>query len=132
MPRVLARVAHEIAHCLRDTAAEPVAACAPGERLGGVPDEALGVGSCSARAADPAWWTSWKPYVLYAPGAASGIEVVDDHGRRLAAGRRFAVVASALAGGCLEGRHECDAAGCTRVALAPRSRDLHEALVTSP
>lgn len=132
MPRVLARVAHELAHCLQDVAAEPVPACAPGERLGRVPGEALAAPSCSARVAEPAWWTAWSPYVLYAPGAAGGIEVVDDQGRRLLSGRRFAVVASMRPGECLEARHECDATGCTRVALAPRTRDRHEALVTAP
>jgi hypothetical protein len=132
MPRVLARVAHELANCLRGHAAAPVPACAPGEALGHVPDEALDGGTCNAKPADPSWWTAWRPYVLYAPGATGGLEVTDEQGRRILAGRRFAVLASALAGECLEARHACDATGCTRVALAPRSRDRHEALVTSP
>ena len=132
MPRVLARVAHELAHCLRAGGAEPVAACAAGERLGRVPDDALGAASCNARAVDPAWWSAWRPYVLYAPAAPGGLEVADESGRRLAGGRRFAVVASSGANECLEARHTCGPDGCTRVVLAPRSRDHHEALVTSP
>jgi len=132
MPRVLARVAHELAHCLRAGNVEPVSACAPGERLGRVPDDALGAPTCSARPDDPAWWSAWRPYVLYAPAAPGGLEVADESGRRLAAGRRFAVVASSGANECLESRHACGAEGCTRIVMAPRSRDRHEALVTSP
>ena len=40
--------------------------------------------------------------------------------------------AGRTAGECLESRHTCDATGCTRVSLAPRSRDRHEALATAP
>lgn len=132
MPRVLARVAHEIANCLRAGGAEPIDACATGERLGRVPDDALGAATCSAKAGDPAWWSAWRPYVLYAPAAPGGLEVADEMGRRLASGRRFAVVATSGANECLESRHACGPDGCTRVVLAPRSRDRHEALVTSP
>jgi len=111
---------------------QPVMACAPGEQLGQVADEALTSATCNAKAAEPAWWTAWRPYVLHAPGAPGGLEVVDAQGRRIVAGRRFAIVASGTAGECLESRHACDATGCTRVALAPRSRDRHEALATAP
>jgi len=100
--------------------------------LGHVADEALTAATCNAKAAEPSWWTAWRPYVLHAPGAPGGLEVVDAQGRRIVAGRRFAIVASGTAGECLESRHACDAAGCTRVALAPRSRDRHEALATAP
>ena len=132
MPRVLARVAHELVHCLRGGSVEPVMACAPGEQLGRVADEALTAATCNAKAAEPSWWTAWRPYVLHAPGAPGGLEVVDAQGRRIVAGRRFAIVASGTAGECLESRHTCDATGCTRVALTPRSRDRHEALATAP
>jgi len=132
MPRVLARVAHELVHCLRGSSVEPVTACAPGEQLGHVADEALTAATCNAKAAEPSWWTAWRPYVLHAPGAPGGLEVVDAQGRRIVAGRRFAIVASGTAGECLESRHTCDATGCTRVSLAPRSRDRHEALATAP
>jgi hypothetical protein len=132
MPRVMARVALELAQCLRPAAAlpPPEPECATG--LGRVADEALAGEACNARATEPAWWPPWKPFVLYARAAPAGLEVVDDHGRAIATRRRFAVIATAVAGECAPERVQCADAGCTRVALRPRDRERPDAVVSMP
>ena len=135
MPRVMARIALEMAHCLRERAGglpQPEAACGAGAFLGRIEADALEAGTCSARADDPAWWPSWRPHVLYALAAPTGLEVVDEEGRTLAAGRRFALLATQVADQCIPQQVTCGEAGCTRVATQPRSRDRHVVVVSAP
>ena len=134
MPRVMARVAIELAQCLRAASPlpQPAPACAEGSAFGRVGDDALAGAACNARGEEPAWWIPWKPFLLYARAAPPGLEVVDEQGRALASGRRFAVIASAAAGGCATGRVTCGDGGCTRVAALARDRAHPDAVVSIP
>lgn len=133
MPRVQARVALEAAHCLRRATPlpRPVAACAASEHLGRI-EGAFEDAACNLEAHEPAWWTAWKPFVLYAVAPAGGLEVVDDAGRTLASSRRFAVVAGSLADDCTPGHAQCGSAGCTRVSKLARGRERHDAVASMP
>lgn len=135
MPRVMARVAFELAHCLRTHAGAlppPQAACEAGAFLGRIDAGAFGAAACNARATEPAWWPAWQPHLLYALAAPTGLEVVDENGRTLAGQRRLALLATQAAGDCLPGRLTCTASGCTRVATAPRTRQRHDVVVSLP
>lgn len=133
MPRLQARVALEAAHCLRRATAlpRPVAACATSEYLGRI-DGAFDDAACNLASHEPAWWTAWKPFVLYAVAPPGGLDVVDESGRVLASARRFAVVAGARADDCTPGHAQCGPAGCTRVAKLARGRDRHDAVASMP
>ena len=132
MPRILARVARELAHCVATAPAAPEPACGPAGPVGRVPDAALAAPGCNAGADEPAWWIPWRDHVLYAAAGAGGLEVLDPEGRRIAAGRRFAILATQRAGECAESLLACGRDGCTRIAMRPRSADRHESLVTMP
>ena len=135
MPRVMARVAFELAHCLRTHAGAlpaPQPACGAGDFLGRVDDDALDAAACNARSDPPAWWPAWRPHLLYALAAPGGLEVVDEAGRPIAAGRRLALVATQIEGQCLPDRIACAPAGCTRVATRPRTRQRHDVVVSLP
>jgi hypothetical protein len=100
----------------------------------------------TAGIAEIAWWTSWKPFVLYAPaaghsapagqpgcsGAKSCIELIDGEGRSIAAGRRAAIVVGARAGECESARLLCDGAACTQVAIGTARGHRHDAVVALP
>lgn len=138
MARVMARVAVELAHCVRLHAASaagvPAAAeprCASGPALGSVGDAALGAAACRAAAKD-GWWPVWKPYVLYARAAPGGMRVLGEHGEPVATRQRFAMLVTRRPDQCGEGRLACGPDGCTSAVRPPRSRDLHDALVASP
>jgi hypothetical protein len=138
MGRVMARVGLEIAHCVRIEAAggaapEPIAACDSGPHFGRIDDAAWPPGpACNAGTGDPSWWLAWRPFVRYARAGPSGMEVVDERGLRVAAGRRFAVLVTRRRDDCAARALECDAAGCTRIAQPARSRERQDALVASP
>ncbi|MEO5675913.1 MAG: hypothetical protein ABIQ84_00065 [Usitatibacter sp.] len=135
MPRVMARVALEIAHCLRvraDAPTPPAQACAASEFLGRVDAAALDAGSCKASTTEPAWWPAWQPHVLYALAAPGGLEVADDAGRTLAAGRRLALLATQFPGDCLPEQVACTHAGCTRVTHRARTRLRQDVIVSIP
>jgi hypothetical protein len=134
MVRVMGRVAVEVAHCLRTSAAvePPEAPCEASPALGRIADAWLAAPSCSARPGDPGWWNAWRPHVLFARARAGGLELVDDEGRRLANGQRFAVVVTREAGSCAPSRIDCDAAGCFRARQPPRRAAGHDALAASP
>lgn len=138
MARVMARVGLETAHCVRIQASggappEPVAGCASSPHFGHIDDATWPSGSaCNAAGVDPSWWTAWKPFVVYARAGAAGMEVVDERGARIAAGRRFAVLVTQRRDDCAAAVIECDVAGCTRIANPVRSRERHDALVASP
>jgi type II secretory pathway pseudopilin PulG len=91
MPRIMGRVALEVAHCLREHAAQaanagrlpwPTPVCAqsssdaalawqgrPDVYFGRIADTPFASESCQLAAASqarPAWWTPWRPYVFYA------------------------------------------------------------------
>ncbi|HEX5128872.1 MAG TPA: hypothetical protein VFV90_03960 [Usitatibacter sp.] len=132
MARVMSRVAIELAHCLRTGGVPPPdEACPASPALGRIADVALG-SSCAASLEDPGWWRAWRPHVLQALAGPAGLELVDGEGRRLGAGRRFAVVVTRDAGSCAPGRVECDASGCWRAIQPPRRVAGHDALVASP
>lgn len=135
MPRVMARVALEVVHCLRTQpggASPPAAACDEGASLGRVDAGAFDGATCNARATEPAWWPAWRPHVLYARAAPGGLEVADEDGRPLASGRRLAVFATQSADDCLPAQVACTPAGCTRVTRRPRTRVRHDVLVSIP
>jgi hypothetical protein len=132
MPRILARVARELAHCVAAAPASPEPACDPAEPVGRVPEAALGAPGCNAISTEPAWWIPWRDHVLYVAADAGGLEVLDSEGRRIAAGRRFAIFATQRPDECAAGRIQCGPGGCTRIATRPRIADRHEALVTMP
>jgi type II secretory pathway pseudopilin PulG len=133
MPRVQARVALEAANCLRRAAVlpRPLAACAASEHLGRIEGE-FDDAACNLAGHEPAWWTAWKPFVLYAVAPAGGLDVVDEGGRKLAAARRFAVIAGSAADDCTAGRAQCGPAGCTQVSKVARGRDRHDAVASMP
>jgi len=130
MPRVLARVAHELAFCVAAAPSPPDATCGIG--VGRVSDAALALAACNASATEPTWWTPWRPHVLYAASPDGRIEVTDAQGRPVATRRRLAILATQRAGDCAEGRVTCEAGGCTRVALRPPEPGRHEALASLP
>lgn len=134
MPRVMARVALELAQCLRlaSPLPPPDASCWSGAALGRVGEEALAGEACNARGAEPSWWLPWKPFVLYARAAPAGLDVVDDQGRVVATRRRLAVIATTAAGECPAARVTCDDGGCTQVALRARERAHPDAVVSIP
>jgi hypothetical protein len=87
MPRVMQRVALEVAHCLREQAAGnagrypwPAPACAqsdpdpsvawraqPGVYFGRIADASFDSATCNiAPAAGTHWWSAWRPFVFYA------------------------------------------------------------------
>ena len=135
MARVMARVAVEVAHCVRaaDAASTaPQAPCGPSPALGRVADTLLGAPSCSAGLEDPGWWRAWRAHVLHARAVESGLEVVDFEGRRLAEHQRFAIAVTHQADSCAAGRFECNADGCLRAIQPPRRAAGHDALAASP
>jgi len=132
MPRILARVARELAHCVAVAPPAPEPACDPAKPAGRVPDAALGTPGCNAVATEPAWWIPWREHVLYVAAGAGGLDVLDPEGRRIAAGRRFAILATQRPGECAATLIQCEPAGCTQIATRPRIADRHEALVTMP
>ena len=129
MPRVLSRVALELASCVATSPATAEPACGP-VAAGRIADEHLSGASCNARATDPAWWTSWREHVLLAPAAPDGIDVLDADGRLIASRRRFALIAAQRAGECASDTLACDAWGCSVVMVRPRTPGHHEALVS--
>jgi type II secretory pathway pseudopilin PulG len=133
MPRVQARVALEAAQCLRRAhpLPRPASACSSSAFLGRIEGD-FDNSACNLAATEPAWWTPWKPYVLYALAPASGLEVTDASGNVLARDRRFAVLAVQRADDCAAASIQCGAAGCTRIATSPRTRDHHDAVVSMP
>jgi hypothetical protein len=135
MARVMARVAVEIAHCVRLSPAAvppPEAGCGASPALGRVAEGLLGAASCSASLEDPGWWRAWRAHVLHARAAEGGLEVVDSDGRRLGDRKRFAIVVTLEAGGCAQGRVQCDATGCVRALQPARRAAGHDALAASP
>jgi hypothetical protein len=100
----------------------------------------------TAGASEIAWWTSWKPFVFYAPAAAYSaagaprgcddpaacIGLVDAEGRSIARSHRAALVVSARAGECDSERLQCDAVACRQVAMGPGRGHRHDAVVTLP
>lgn len=162
MPRVMRRVALEVAQCLASYASRPEnagrlprpePACSSGEPapFGRVPDAWLAEGPgmrerCTLGATQPAWWTSWKPFVFYAPAAgyaapspAAGcadpgacIDLVDGEGHTIATARRAAIVVAPKAGECASARLDCDAAACSRLAIGPGRGHRHDAVVALP
>jgi hypothetical protein len=133
MARVMARVAIEVAHCLRpDAGAMPESPCPASPALGRVPDAALSAGSCAASLEDPGWWRAWRAHVLQAGAADPGLELVDTEGRRLGERRRFAVVVTREAGSCATDLLQCDASGCARAIQPPRRAANHDALAAYP
>jgi len=131
MPRVMARVALELAHCVAQAPVLPAAA--PGctaSFAGRIDADALAGAACHARAEQPAWWPAWREHVLFVPAGPGGLEVRDAAGRQVAAARRLAVLATQRPGECLDGLVTCGAAGCTAVTTRPRTRALHDAIVS--
>ena len=133
MPRLQARVALEAARCLGRVAPlpRPVEACGTSDYLGRI-DAEFDDPACNLAAHEPAWWTAWRPFVLYALAPAGGLDVVDEGGRTLASARRFAVVAGTSAGDCAPGNAQCGPAGCTRVSRSARGRDRNDAVASMP
>jgi hypothetical protein len=129
MPRVLSRVAHELAACVAASPAEPEPACGA-IAAGRIAAAHLSDAACNARASDPAWWTPWREHVLLAPAAAGGLDVLDAEGRLIASRRRFALIAAQRAGDCARDTLACDGSGCFVVASRPRTANRHEALVS--
>jgi hypothetical protein len=100
----------------------------------------------TAGVALPAWWTSWKPFVFYAP--ASGyvaraatpgcaqpgacIDLVDGEGHAIAAARRAAIVVAATPGGCETPRLRCGPVACTEVVTGNARGHRHDAVITLP
>lgn len=101
MPRVMRRVANEVAQCLRAHPVAPAPACrqatpdAPGAwdavagaRFGRVPQEALEACGLAIPGAANGWWRAWRLHVFY----ALGVRPVDAQGRDAGAVRDFAVL----------------------------------------
>ncbi|HSJ95510.1 MAG TPA: hypothetical protein VLC53_00465, partial [Myxococcota bacterium] len=134
MPRVMARVAAEAAHCLRPARPAPQPDCASGAGLGRVPDAALASagGGCTARPGDPAWWPHWRPYALYALGGPEGLAIADEDGRAVAHGHSLAVMVTERPGDCAVGRIECAPAGCASVTRRARSAPPFDAVFALP
>jgi hypothetical protein len=111
-----------------------------------LPPGSPGEEGSTAGAAQAAWWTSWKPFVFYAPAAGhaahaaipgcaapgSCIALVDGDGRAIAAARRAAVVVTPRAGECETTRLRCDAAACTEVVLGGAHGHRHDAVLALP
>jgi hypothetical protein len=137
MARVMTRVALEAAYCLRIEAAgaampEPIAACGAGPHFGRIDDAAWPPGpACNAGTEDPSWWAAWRPFVLYARAGPTGIEVIDERGLRVAAGR-FAVLVTQRPDDCATPAVACDTVGCTDIVQRARNREHPDALVVSP
>jgi hypothetical protein len=107
MPRVMRRVALEVASCLRaqrEASAAyppPVALCAqagsetweadPTAHFGRVADLAWPPGCNLAPSAPHSWWRAWRAHVFYAI-RAGGIDVVDASGRLIVRSRDAAVL----------------------------------------
>ncbi|HUP98636.1 MAG TPA: hypothetical protein VM073_11870 [Usitatibacter sp.] len=134
MPRIMARVALELAHCLGQDGAVSalLPACDAGPSVGRIQLSEPAGASCNARAIQPAWWPAWSEHVLHAAAAPGGLEVVDAAGRRTAAGRRLAVIATRFPGDCPGPRLACATGGCTRIVATTRTRERHDAVVTLP
>lgn len=127
LPRMMRRVALEAAHCLSQGAPpDPQPACGGAHAprpFGRLPDAALtgSPASCTLAAPgdEPAWWTSWRPFVFYAAcDSPPCLEAHDAEGRVVASGRRMAIVVSPRPDECDTARLECDAARCRRVRVA--------------
>jgi hypothetical protein len=134
VPRVMARVAIELAHCLGPAnvaaaTAQPVEACDATAAVGRVPDEAIGAPACAASLEAPGWWSAWRTHVLFARGGPRGLDVVDASGATLATGRPFAILVTRDAGDCASARFRCDASGCDRATRPERDREAGGALV---
>lgn len=100
----------------------------------------------SAGGAEIAWWTSWKPFVFYAPAAGHAaqpaapgcahpkmcIDLVDGDGRTIAASRRAAIVVVARPGECENARLHCDATACTEAVMGNARGHRHDAVVALP
>jgi hypothetical protein len=132
MARVKARIALELAMCLRSVSPlpAPANACGGSAELGRVPDAALAAAACNAAADESGWWAPWRNHVLYARARPEGMEVVDERGGLVASGQRFAVVVTQRAGECASSV-ECGPQGCARATRLPRGTDRHDALVAS-
>lgn len=132
MPRVMARVALEASQCLRLSSPlpDPIPAC--GEFAGRLDASGFPAATCNLKADEPAWWTAWKPFIVYARAAPSGLEVVDEQGRALATHRRLALIALQSPGQCPADRLACGEDGCRRIATRPRSRDHPDAVISIP
>lgn len=99
MPRIMARVAREVALCLRSYAGQnggrlpwPTPACRQrigawdareGVHFGRIPDAPFTAGACPADDARAAalgansWWNGWKPYVFYSLAPAFAADSTD-------------------------------------------------------
>jgi len=132
MPRVMARIALEAAHCLRLSSPLPAPIAACGAHAGRLDAAAFAGSTCNLRAEEPAWWTAWKPFIVYARAAPAGLEVVDEEGRPLASHRRLAVIALQSPDQCPLERMQCAADGCTRIETRPRVRGRPDAVVSIP
>jgi hypothetical protein len=100
----------------------------------------------TAGAAQLAWWTSWKPFVFYAPApgyvaqpAAPGcvdprrcIDAVDGAGHTIAAARRAALVVVATPGECASARLRCDATACAQVVMGSAMGHRRDAVIALP
>ena len=126
MPRIMARVALEAAHCMKLAAARDGAPPAPepacGQAAWGrVPVPQPAIEACMLGPPDAAgWWHAWRPYVAYAPAPACGapgacIALADAEGRVVAEGHRFALEVMAQPGNCTPPRLRCDGTRCDRV-----------------
>ena len=127
MPRIMARVALEAAHCLKLAAARdgalpaPEPACGQGA-WGRVPVPAPAIAECMMGPAEAAgWWRAWRPYVAYARAPSCGasgacIALEDGDGRSVADGHRFALEVMPQGDTCTPPRLRCDATSCDRVA----------------
>ncbi len=132
MPRVMNRVALEASQCLRLSSALPDPTPTCGNFAGRLEAAGFPATACNLKADEPAWWTAWKPFIVYARAAPAGLEVVDEQGRPLATHRRFALIALQSPGQCPAERLTCAEDGCTRVATRPRGRDHPDAIISIP
>jgi len=77
MPRIMRRIAHELARCVRLSAVPGTPACLRNARgaWSPLPDEALQ--ACGLAAAEePNWWRAWRPHAFRAYDAAPGAVLV--------------------------------------------------------
>jgi hypothetical protein len=106
MPRVMRRVANEVAQCLRAHPSTPAPACRQGmpdaggawsaeagARFGRVPAASLEACGLAQPGADPGWWRAWRLHVFY----ARGVRPVDAGGRSAGGARDFAVLVAGAA-----------------------------------
>jgi hypothetical protein len=103
MPRIMRRVALEVAACLRahvqasGSYPAPVPACSTSwegvedAQFGRVPDVSWPEACNLAPAAAHSWWKAWRRHVFYARGPGA-IEIVDLDGRSVAANRDAAII----------------------------------------